>query len=157
MTARLMDRDHFEVGKAPVADFAAGSTASDVVNLKNHNRVRFIAFWGVGTTGTAKFTVQACDDTVPTNTTAVPFSYRVTAAGGTPGAPTRTDAATGFTSTAGSNQIVEVEVSAADLIASGYSYARLKIDEVTDDPILGGVLIQMGEPRWANDPTTATT
>lgn len=157
MTARLMDRDHFEMGLAPVADFAgADPVYSDVVNMKGHNRVRFLVFWGVGTTGTIKFTVNACDDIVPTTESAIPFSYRVTAAAGTPGAPTVTTASTGFTNTAGSNQILEVEVAAEDLAASGYGYVRLKMDEVTNDPILGGILIQMAEPKFSNSPTTTT-
>jgi hypothetical protein len=145
-----MEQSHFEMGLAPVADFAgADPVYSDVVNLAHHNRVRFIVVWGVGTTGTIKFTVEACDNTTPDNVEAVPFTYRITAAGGTPGAPTRTTAADGVTNTAGSNQIIEMEITAADLAASGYQYARLKMDEVTDDPILGGILIEMLDPRYA--------
>lgn len=157
MTSKLMERDHFEVGLAPVADFAGSDPAyTDVVSMKNHNRVRFIPFWGVGTTGTVKFTVEACNDVVPTTTSAIPFTYRVTAAGGTPGTPTTVEAATGYTSTAGSAQIVEIEVKAEDLGALGYGFVRLKLDEVVNDPILGGVLIQMAEPRYAADFVTAT-
>lgn len=158
MTARLMENDHFEVGIAPVADFAgADPVYSDVVNMKNHGRVRFLVFWGVGTTGTIKFTVEACDNTTPSNVTAIPFMYRVTAAAGTPGTPTATTASTGYTNTAGSNQIIEIEVLAEDLSSTGYGYVRLKLDEVTNDPILGGVLIQMADPRFAIGQLTATT
>lgn len=157
MTAKLMEQDHFEVGIAAVADFAAGDTTSDVVNMEGHNRVRFITHWGVGATGIVKLTVLACDDTTPSNTTAVPFTYRITAAGGTPGTPTVTTAAAGVSNTAGSNQIIECEVSAEDLASTGYSYVQLNVDETTDSPLLGGVLIQMGEPKYANAPTTATT
>lgn len=152
-----MDQDHFEMGLAPVADFAgADPVYSDVVNMKNHGKVRFLVVWGVGTTGTIKFTVNACDDIVPTTESAIPFSYRVTTAAGTPGTPTITTASTGYTNTAGSNQILEVEVNAEDLSASGYGYVRLKMDEVTNDPILGGILVQMADPRFSNAPTTAT-
>ncbi len=157
MSARLMDRDHFEVGLAPVADFAGSDPVySDVLNLSNHNRARALVFWGVGTTGTIKFTIEACSDTSASAVAAVPFSYRVTAAAGTPGAPTRTTATDGYTNTAGSNQIVELEVLAEDLSSTGYKYFRVKMDEVTNDPILGGILVQMAEPRFTNSPTTAT-
>lgn len=147
-TALMMERGHVEMGKAPVADsFSTTDGTSDVVSLKNHNRVRFIYFWGVGATGTVKFQVEACDNVTPSNTSAINFTYRVTAAAGTPGAITRTSSASdGFTSTAGSNQIVEIEITAADLIASGYSYARVKCTEVVDSPILGGSIIEMLEP-----------
>lgn len=146
-----MENDHFEVGIAAVADFAAGDTDSDVVNMKNHNRVRFIVHWGVGATGIVKLTAEACDDVVPTNTEEVPFWYRITASGGTPGTPTRATAAGGVSNTAGSNQVIEIEVLAEDLAASGYSYVRLHVDETTDSPLLGGVLVQMLEPMHAGD------
>ena len=144
-----LERSHVEMGLAPVADFAgADPTYTDVVSMKDHNRVLFIVVWGVGTTGTIKFTVNACDDVVPTTESAIPFYYRITAAAGAPGAITRATAADGVTNTAGSNQLIEIEVLAEDLAASGYSYVRLKHDEVTNDPILGGVVIQMLEPRY---------
>lgn len=149
-TALMMERGHVEMGKAPVADsFSTTNGTSDVVSMKNHNRVRFIYFWGVGTTGTVKFQVEACDNVTPSNTSAINFTYRVTAAAGTPGTITKTTSASdGFTTTAGSNQIVEIEVTAADLLASGYSHVRVKATEVVDDPILGGSIIEMLEPLF---------
>ena len=144
-----LERSHVEMGLAPVADFAgADPTYTDVVSMKDHNRVLFIVVWGVGTTGTITVTVNACDDVVPTTESAIPFYYRITASAGAPGAITRATAADGVTNTAGSNQLIEIEVLAEDLAASGYSYVRLKHDEVTNDPILGGVVIQMLEPRY---------
>jgi len=148
MTSRMLERSHLEVGLAPVADAFSGTVYSDVVNLKDHNRVRFVAFWGVGATGTVTLTVEACDDVVPTNVSAVPYTSRTTVGGADPGAITER-AAAGFTTTAGSAQIIECEIQAAALLASGYSYARLKSVEVVDSPILGGILIEMLEPRHA--------
>ena len=67
-----LERSHVEMGLAPVADFAgADPTYTDVVSMKDHNRVLFIVVWGVGTTGTIKFTVNACDDVVPTTESAM--------------------------------------------------------------------------------------
>ena len=149
MPGLLMENDHFEMGLAPVADFAAADTETDVVNMNLHDTVRFIVVWGVGTTGVIKFTVDACDDVVPTNTAKIPFWYRITAAGGTPGTVTLADKDTGVSNTAGSDQIIEIEVRHNALAASGYNYVRLVHDETTDDPILGGTLIQMGNPRFA--------
>lgn len=146
-TGNFSARSHFEVGIAAVADAFSGTVHSDVVSMKNHNRVRFIVHWGVGTTGTTLITVEACDDVTPSHTSAVPFYYRVTVAGSDPGAITAATAS-GFTTTAGSNQIIEAEVPAENLAASGYSYVRLTAVEQTNDPILGGVLIEMLEPRF---------
>lgn len=144
-----MHSSHFEVGINAVADAFASTVTSDVVSMKFHNRVRFIAHWGVGTTGTSTFTVEACDDVTPSNTSAIPFHYRITVGAAAPGAVTAA-ASTGFLSTAGSNQIVEIEVPAENLLASGYSYVRLKAVEGTASARLGGVLIEMLEPAFPN-------
>lgn len=140
-------RSHFEMGLAPVADAFSVSATSDVVSMKHHNRVRFLVLWGVGATGTSTITVEACDDTTPSNTSAIAFHYRVTVAGAAPGAITAATSA-GFTTTAGSNQIIEVEVPAENLAASGYSYVRIKTTEVVDGAVLGGILIEMLEPAY---------
>lgn len=156
-TSKMIERGQLEVGLAPVADAFSGTVASDVINMKNHNRVRFVYMWGVGATGTVTITAEACDDTTPTNTSAVPFYYRVTVAGGTPGTLTAATSS-GFTTTAGSNQIIEIEVEASALNASGYGYIRSKSVEVVDSPILGGILVELLEPRHAGSgQTTATT
>lgn len=159
MTALHLETSHFEMGLAPVADFAAADPVySDVISLKNHAAARFVVVWGVGTTGTIKFTVEACDDTSASNVSAIDFWYRNTTAAGTPGTATYTAAATGFTNTAGSNQLVEIEINAEQLSASGYGYVRLKMDEVTNDPILGGILVELLDARFATkSPSTATT
>lgn len=156
MTQLAIEKGHFEVGLAPVADAFSGTVSSDVVNLKNHGRVRFIVFWGVGATGTTLVTVEACDDVTPSNTSAVPFYYRRQTNAGTPGAITAATAS-GFTTTAGSTQIYEIEIAAEALLEAGYGYARLKCVEQVDSPILGGILIQMLDPKFSNSPTTATT
>ena len=151
-----MEGRHVEVGIAPVADAFAGTTYTDIVNMEEHDTVTFVIFKGAGDTGTSTITVQACDDTTPSNTSAVAFRYRLTTGGSNPGAIT-TATTSGFATTAGASQLYEIEVRAEDLLSSGYSYVRLKAAEATDDAVLGGVLIVMDNPRWANSPTTATT
>jgi hypothetical protein len=149
MTALSLEEGHAEMGLAPVADaFDTATGVTDVINMRDHERIRFTLFWGVGATGTITITVEACDDVVPTNTSAIPFRYRVTPAGGAPGAILAATAA-GFTTTAGSNQIVEVEVTAEALSASGYSYIRLKPTEVVNSPILGGILVNLFKAKFA--------
>src|SRR6266850_1868481 len=73
-----MERGHFEAGLVPVADFLVNGAgvASDVINMKLYEYVRFILFWGVGATGTNTLTIEACDNVTPSNTVAVPFFYR---------------------------------------------------------------------------------
>jgi hypothetical protein len=150
MTALMLERSQTEVGLAPVADFAgADPTYTDVISLKNHFRAVIRIMLGVVNTGTVKFTVNACDDVVPTNETAVDFWYRVTVAAAAPGAITRTTAAAGVTSAATASQIIEIEITQEDLIASGYAFFRLKNDEVVNDPALGAISITLYEPRFA--------
>lgn len=156
MSSLLMERSHVELGLAPVADAFAGTVASDVINLSRHQRVRFIVIKGVGATGTATLTVEACDDVTPTTTSAVAFRYRRTVAGSAPGAITAATSS-GFATTAGSNDMYEVEVDQAVLAASGYSYIRLKSVESVDSPIVGAILVELGEPKvTANSPISAT-
>lgn len=134
-----------EIGINAVADFAAGDVFSDVVSLKNHGRVVFITHWGVGTTGVVNLTVQACDDVTPSNTAAVPFHYRINA-NGTHGALTAATADGGVSNVAGSNQVIMCEIDTANLLASGYSYARLSVNETTDAALLGGVIVLLLDP-----------
>lgn len=150
-TSLMMEQGHIEMGKAPIADsFSTTDGTSDVVSLKGHQRARAVYFWGVGATGTVKFQVEACSDFVPTTVVAVNFRYRVTTAAGTPGAITRTSSASdGFTSAAGSNQIVEIEIAAEDLLGTGYDKFRIKCTEVVDSPILGGSIIELLGARHA--------
>jgi hypothetical protein len=157
-TSLMLERGHLEVGILPVADaFDTTNGSSDVINMKDHNRIRFIYFWGVGATGTVLFTVEACDNVTPSNVSAIPFWYRITPQAGAPGAIVRATAA-GFTTIAGSNQIFEIEAVAADLLASGYSYIRVKATEVVNSPILGGAIVELLEPRHAGSThTTAVT
>lgn len=142
-------------GIDPVADAFSGTVATDVVSLENYHEVGFLIYKGVGTTGTSTITVEACDNFTPSNTTAVAFRYRACTSGDTWGAWTAATAA-GFTTTAGSSQIYQVQVSADDLAATGYPNARLKAVEVVNDPVLGGIAILLGQPKYGEDqPATA--
>jgi hypothetical protein len=150
---------HVAFGKSAIADFAMTSAVSDVVNAKNFHSTTFLVHWGVGTTGTITITVEACDDVTPSNVTALPFHYRVITgaidAGDTAGAITAATT-TGFTTTAGSHQIVVVMVDNAQLGDTGYGYIRCKCTEVVDSPLIGGIITLQGRPRLATDTTTLT-
>lgn len=149
----LIQNNHYVKGLDPVADAFSGTVYSDVVSMANFESVTFLIYKGVGTTGTSTITVEACDDFVPTTTSAVPFFYKSTAASGTdvPSALTKATSS-GFTTTAGSSQIYAIEVRYGDLAASGYTNVRLKAVEVVDAAVLGGILVQMGNPRSLRDP-----
>lgn len=136
-------------GLAPVADAFAGTVYSDIVDAGDAQKITFLRYHGVGATGTSTITVEACDDTSGSNTSAVAFRYRRvadTSSSDVPGALTAATSA-GFATTAGSNQIYIIEVDAAVLAASGYRYVRLKNVEVVDSPVLGGILVVLSGLR----------
>ena len=146
---------------APVADFLAGTKNSDVHNMAQFDGAMFVLHWGVGATGTTVITVEACDDVTPSNTTAIVFWYREIKTGDTDGAWTKATTA-GFTTTAGSNHIIQIFVSASDVAAAsvnstvGNKYVRLHSVEATDNPILGGGMFIGIGGRYQED-VNATT
>ena len=138
--------NHLVKGLDPVADAFAGTVYSDIVSMSGHNVCQFIIYKGVGATGTSTVTVEACDDVSASNVSAVTFRHAAITSGDTHGTYT-TDTTAGFTTTAGSSQIYKIDVDAQALAASGYEFVRLKMVEVANDPVLGGVLINLLEPR----------
>jgi len=142
-------------GLDPVADAFAGTKYSDIVSMRNYGTCEFIIYKGVGTTGTSTITVEACDDVSASTTAAVAFRYQAITSGDTPGSITEATTA-GFTTTAGSSQLYRVWVDASELASEGYEFVRLKAVEVANDPVLGGILINLSEPRHdAEVPATA--
>jgi len=130
-------------------DLFNGNPATDVVNLSEWGRITFVVQKGSGDTGTATITVESCDDTTPTTATAIAFKYRKCTSGDTFGA--WTDAtSSGFTTDAGADQVYEISVSSSDL-HSDDKYVRLKMTEVVDSPVYGGVIAILTEPRYAED------
>lgn len=157
MPSNLAQKVHFVKGLDPVADAFSGTVYSDIVNMKAYSGVTFIIYKGVGTTGTSTITVEASDDTSGSNVTAIPFRYKAITSGDTEGALTAATTS-GFTTTAGSSQLYLIEVDAEELGDTGYGYCRLKAVESANDPVLGGILIAMHGPRFAQDvPATAIT
>lgn len=133
------DNLHYVNALPPVADaFAGAAVVSDVIKVTGQG-IEFLVWTGVGATGTSTFTVLACDDVTPSNTTAVTFWYKEVTSD--PGDTTWTLATTsGWTRTAGSNFMARIWVPADLIGAQGYAYAQLKCVESVDSPVLGGIL-----------------
>ena len=73
---------HLVPGLAPV-DAASTAKQSDVVGAKEGLELEFDALFGVITGDTVVVTIEECDDTTPTNTTAIAFNYQLSSAVGT--------------------------------------------------------------------------
>lgn len=145
----MLERLKFAKGIDPIADFMAGTKRSDVYSMRDHGRILFVIYIGVGATGTSTITVNACDDVVPTTRSAIPFWYRQILTGDTESAITRATTA-GFTTTAGSSKIVLVEADAKDMGASGYGFIELTAIESNASACLGGICAVLGAPGGGN-------
>jgi len=135
----LTQNGHIAQGTFPNADMFDTVQRSDVFNMKNYMGCEFLIIKGAGGTGTATITVNACDDAVPSNRTAIPFRYRVNTSGDTWGAVTVATSA-GFTTTAGANQLYEIIVDGAELGKLSLGYVELTATEVVNSPCTGSIL-----------------
>ena len=132
--------NHVALGLAPVADAFSGSVYSDIFNMKDWEEVQFLIIRGAASgAGTATITVEACDDVSASNVSAVPFAYQVASVGDTYGAPALATYS-GVVFGAGAGLIMKVNVSKEALLASGYSYLRLKSAEVADFTYVGCIV-----------------
>lgn len=136
----LIERLQFVKGLDPIADAHNGAPGSDVIDMSAFSRLVFLLYRGVATGGTAAptYTVEACDDTTPSNTSAVAFNYRKSL-GAVAAATT-----TGFQATAGSSAIDVIEVREDAVAATGYRYIRVKIAETVNDPVVACIVV-LGE------------
>lgn len=152
MSATLIERLQFVKGLDPIADAHNGAPGSDVIDMSAFSRIVFLSYRGVATGGTAAptYTVEACDNTTPSNTSAIPFTYRKSL--GAVAAAT----ATGFQATAGSSAIDAIEVREDALAATGYRYVRLKIAETVNDPVVACIVVlgELKAQRSAYDTVT---
>lgn len=140
---------HIVKGLDPVADAFSGTVYSDVVAMREYAAARFIVYKGVGATGVSTITVEACDDAAGNNPVAVPFAYQAyIGSDDLPGAVQQATTA-GFSTTAGSSQLYVIEADAA--VMASKPYIRLKAVETVDSPVLGGIVIEMLNPRYATD------
>ncbi len=143
---------------APDADLYAADPATDIINMVDYQYCDFYVHEGAGGTGTALITMEECDDVTPTNSTEILFRYRVAQTGDTFGDWTNTTSTSaGYTTIAGANKIVQIQVD-ADQLADGFPYVRIVLTEVVDDPCDAGVLAILSGPRYAEEsPATALT
>ena len=160
---------HIIAGIYPVADFAAGGVNSDIVSLKNYRRATFLVYTGAVEDADISnlVTVEACDDTTPTNSTAMAFHRRYCLSSTTVDTWGALTAATssGYNfanqSDAGVANVmwlVEVTADEVEAAAAGYEYVRLCIAETANKTITGGCICILSDPRYPGAvPQTAIT
>ncbi len=140
-----------------IADFHDSGTVTDVVSMAKYETAYFIIHWGVGVTGEITITAVPITEPGGTTTTAIPFMYKRVSAGETNTAWT---ASSSLATTAGSSQIYVIKVKASDLpVVSGnvYEYVYLSLAQLVNDPLLGGCIIMMADPRFNEATLDAVT
>ena len=135
----------------PAANAFAGAVPTAPINMNKWGHCSFLVQCGAGAVGTAKITVEACSDIVPTNTVAIPFYYQECVLGDTFGPIIKTADATGFLTSAAADKMYKIEVDDQMLAATGYNYVRLKSVEQTVGAIAGGVLAILTEGRFMSE------
>lgn len=137
-------------------DVSGGTFDTDVISMKNAAHATVILALGT-TGGTSTITVQECDDTTPTNTSAIAFDYysETTDSGDTLG--DRASATTsGFTTSANDNIFYVIEIDASQL-SDGYPYFRVHGTDPSGATYVACIVILSGI-RYAieNTPTAIT-
>ena len=130
-------------------DIFNGSPTTDIVSMENYEEVIFIITKNAGADGTATITVESCDTTVPGVATAVAFKYQITTSGNTIGAVTAATSS-GFTTTAGADQIYAISITAGGLSGTN-KYVRMKCTEVDSTACDGAIISIAVGPRYAQD------
>ena len=131
-------------------DIFNGNMTTDVISLANYGGAVFVIVKGAGGTGTAVITVESCDATTPTTSTAVAFNYAACTSGNTWGSITAATSS-GFTTTAGANQAYAIEIRADELSGTD-KYVRMVATESANDPCDGAGLVILVDPKYPADP-----
>lgn len=142
----------FASGLVPKADYHAGGTSSDVLNMRDHSEALFVIYEGASTGGQGTVTVNSCDDATPTTTTPVAFEYkRINGKTNVDGAWT-SSAATGFATTANTStgDIYVIRVKSEDLSGTD-GYVQLQVAEKTNSPTTGAILALLLGGRYPAD------
>lgn len=131
---------------APDADRYAADPATDIVTTKDFRHVTFFVIEAAGGTGTVKIEVEECSDNAGAGNQAIPFNYRVGTSLGVFGDLTLV-ALAGYTTVAGADKIIAIEVDAAEL-SDAKPWVRLALTEVVDSPVDACVIAVLSNGRY---------
>lgn len=121
---RDIDSIHVVPLTAPVS--ITGANQSDVVGLKEYHAAKVLVPVGALAVNLT-ITIEECDDTTPSNYTAIAFRYRKSSAVGTDTMGSwaaATSSGLALTATTDNNKVVEILIEGAEL-SDGYPYFRV--------------------------------
>jgi hypothetical protein len=132
-------------------DTGTTTVNSDVIGTKELIGIKFVLSMGTITGDTVVVTVEECDDTTPSNQTAIAFNYRLGAAVGTD-----TDGAVTAATTAGvtiaatdDDKVLTISVDPAALTAD-FPYLRVVADPGGSASACEIAIIAVAWPRYAS-------
>lgn len=137
------------VALAPAADRYDSDPATDIYKLAEYGSIEFELIEGAGGTGTVKIEVMSCDDVAGNNPVAIPFKYRIKDSSSDSWGDWTWAEAAGYTTVAGANKQVVIDVHAQELQAEGNPCVYLQLTEVVDDPCVAGVMARLYNPAYA--------
>lgn len=139
---------------API-DINGAGASSDVFSLKDYAHASIVLTLGV--TGAAStVTLEECDDTTPSNATAIAFTYYAEAtAGGDTLAAAAAATTAGFATATTDGIIYVIEVDASQL-TDGYPYLQLELSDPTAATLVSAVAILSGGPKMDQSLTAIT-
>jgi hypothetical protein len=140
------------IGLTSPVDTTSSTVNSDVINAGKCAWVDFLVYLGTITGDTVVVTVEECDDTTPTNHTAIAFKYRKGAAVGTDtdGAITAATSA-GVTMTASDDDKVLTISVDPDALTDGYNYLRVVADPGGSASAVEIAIIAVVGPKYASE------
>ena len=144
----------------PFADQFDTTIGSDIVSMGKYKKCYFLYYWGTnsGTAGVETLTVVPYDNAAGSNAgSAIPFRYKAITQPDTNAAWVT---ASTYDTAAIVSGLVVIEVKADDLplvLGVKYEYVKLLSTEETNGAKLGGIIIIMDEPRYAEDVTDTVT
>lgn len=162
--SNLMQEVHAVLAMPFIADSYTGGRSGQVISMKGCDHITFMIEEGAGGTGTATITVDACDDFVPTNPTAMAFRYKVmqTASGGDTWSTYTWATASGYATVAGANKQIAIDIDAAELEtmanANGRAFPNIRLSFAagTAGACVGGAVAILSRTRYKQDvPPTA--
>lgn len=142
-------QDGHIVNILPPVDITGGKF-SDVFSMKDFAHATIVIQVGVSAAAWTKIIVNACDDFVPTNRTAIPFTlYAQETAAGDVLAAKQAVAAAGYTPSANDSIFYVIEIDAAELPA-GKPNLELSLTNGANSVIASAIAILSGS-RYAGD------
>lgn len=140
------------VGLATPVDTTSTTVNSDVVNAGKCIWIDFLVSFGTITGDTVVVTVEECDDTTPSNSTAIAFKYRKGAAVGTHTDGSITAATTSGVTIAATDddKLLTIGVD-PDALSDGYPYLRVVADPGASASAVEIDILAVAMPKYAGE------